>query len=359
MLRVILAGLVLAFMAGCATNNPRFQTETPSDQITGEKVCEVPQHWKALALEGVDTRKLTQATVVQIRIPAEWIGDALGWFVERDDGRAMEHYPRYVWQTIMVDGSGKQLRFPAIMKNPLIAPYLTVVINDPTVRPSQEAMAYVLSGAHTKLLTVAGDRLALPHSQDCLKLVDAEFIRSFPSQAVVSVAPERLLAGIRADFTKPSLQSDGQVYSIHPMALNKSVVGDLRQVTRGERTMERGATIAVSPVSPLPTLISGGVALAFHVLSEERYAGPFGERLYSSLEAKAALGRMTRSYNVYKRELETVLGVPYSAELVLHLDFAGQKSGWEIGDMLALQVEAAWKVLERLQERAQYRRNNK
>lgn len=357
MLRVFLAGLVLAFMAGCATNNPRFETTTSSSQITGERVCEVPQHWKALALEGVDTRKLTQATVVQVRIPAEWIGDALGWFVEREDGRAFEHYPRYTWQTIVIEENGRQLHFPAVMKNPLIVPYLTVVISDPSVQAGKGVAAYVLSSAHTKLLTTAGDRLSLPKGQDCLDLVNTEFIRTFPSQAVTIKAPERLLAGIRGDFSKPSLQSDGKVYSLHPMALNKSVVTDLRQVTRGERVMERGATIAVSPISPIPTLISGGVALASYAFSEERYVGPFGERLYTSLEAQAALGRMTRSYNSYKRELETILGVPYSNDLVLHLDFEGRKSGWEIGELLTLQVEAAWMVMERLEERAKHRRN--
>lgn len=355
MLRVFLAGLVLA-LAGCATNNPRFNTVTPASHITGEKVCEVPQHWKALALEGVNTQTLTEAMVVQIRIPAEWIGDALGWFVESEDGRAMEHYPRYTWQTIVMDGEGKQFHFPAIMKNPLVEPYMTVVINGHQFKPRQDVTVYVLSGAHTKLLTVTGDRLTLPRNQDCLKVVDAAFTRSFPSRAVTSRAPVQLLAGIRSDFSKPSLQSDGLAYSIHPMVLRKNVVGDLRQVTRGERAMERGATIAVSPFSPIPTLISGGVALASYALSEERYVGPFGERLYSSPEARAVLGRMTRSYNAYKQWLETTLGVPYSGDLTFHLDFDGQKSGWEIGGILALQVEAAWKVLERLQERVQYRR---
>lgn len=351
-------GLVLAVLVlgGCATPNPRFETVTPSSQITGEARCEPPQHWKALALEGVDTRSLTQASVVQIRIPAEWIGDALGWFVEGDDSHTLQHYPRYTWQALVIDErTGKQQWFSAIMKNPLTSPYLTVLITDPNIRAGQEVQVYVPSGAYTKLLTTAGDRLRLPSGKDCLGLVDAAFVRSFPSRAVTSQAPAQLLASIRADFSKPSLQSDGKVYSLNPLVLNRHAIGDLRQVTKGERLMENGATVAVSPVSPWPTVISLGVAAGSYFLSKERYVGPFGERMYSSLEAQAALGRITRNYNVLKHELERRAGVSRSRDLSIHLDFSGHKAGWEIGEMIALQVEAAWAMLDRLEGRVVHR----
>lgn len=355
MLRVILAGLILA-LAGCATNNPRFQTETPSDQITGEKVCEVPQHWKALALEGVDTRKLTQATVVHVRIPAEWIGDALGWFVAGEDTRLLDHYPRLSWTALVTNRDGKQFRFPAVIKNPLVAPYLTVVMNDQLVRPGEKVTVYVPSGAVTRLLTTAGDRLRLSSGQDCLEMVTTEFIRTFPSELIARSASTALLTEIRTDFPRPGLHDDGKIYANHRL-VNRYVVGDLRQVNRVERTAERGAPVALSPLTPIPTAITGIVNLGAHVLSEERYAGPFGERLYSATEARAALTSMLRGYNRERRDLEQKAGVPYSSDLSFNLDFEGRKSGWEIGEMIALQVEEAWKVLGRLQERAQYRRN--
>ncbi|MGB4833620.1 MAG: hypothetical protein WBP40_01160 [Candidatus Moraniibacteriota bacterium] len=353
------AGMLLAmlFLGGCATN-PRFATETPSGKITGEAACEVPQHWKALALEGVDTRSLTDAVVVQVRIPAQWIGDALGWFVESaEDSHSQQHVPRYAWSALVTDGqNGEKQFFPAIMKNPLTTPYLTVVINDPEVKAGQEREVYVLSGAYTRLLTTSGDRSTLPRVKDCLRLVDAEFYRSFPSRAVMSVAPAKLITSIRADFPQQSRQSDGKVYSLSPMALNPKVVGSLRQVTAGERAAERGATIAFSPISWVPTVVTGGIALGQMAFGEERYAGPFGERMYSAPEAKAALTRMMRGYNSLKGELETILRIPYSDDLSLRLDFEGRKSGWEIGEVLAFQIEEAWTVLERLKERAQSRR---
>lgn len=353
------AGILLAmlFLGGCATNS-RFATETPSAHITGEAVCEVPQHWKALALEGVDTRLLAQATVVQVKVPAEWVGDALGWFVESaEDSRSMQHYPRHVWQALVIDGSNGEKRFfPAIMKNPLTSPYLTVVINDPAVKANQGLHVYVPSGAYTKLLTVSGERLMLPRSKDCLGLVNAEFVRDFPSRAVTVTAPAKTITSIRADFSKSSLQSDGKVYSLSPIVLTPKVVGDLRQVTAGERLAERGATISVNPISAIPTVVSGVIIAGQAAFGEERYVGPFGERLYTPQEAKAALVQMTRGYNSLKRELEMIVGVPYSADLSLRLDFEGRKSGWEIGEMLAFQIEDAWTVLDRLKERAQTRR---
>ena len=70
MIRMLMIGIACAAVMGCATN-PHFKTELPSSKIVGEDVCEVPQHWKALALEGVDTRSLSRAVVVQVRIPSE------------------------------------------------------------------------------------------------------------------------------------------------------------------------------------------------------------------------------------------------------------------------------------------------
>lgn len=356
---VFAAGTLLAalFLGGCATN-PRFATETPSEKITGEAVCEVPQHWKALALEGVDAQSLKSARQVQIKIPAQWVGDALGWFVESaEDSRSMEHFPRYAWQTLVIDGSnGKKRFFPAIMKNPLTLPYLTVVLHDSESAAGQEVQAYVLSGAQTKLLTATGDVLALPKAKDCLGLVDAEFLKSFPSSVALSQASARLVASIQADFPKSASLDDGKVYSLSQLAMNKKVIGDLRQVTPDERAAERGATIAVSPFSPVPTIVTGAIALGQRVFGEERYVGPFGERQYSPPEAKAALLKMTRGYNSLKRELEGMAGVPYSADLSFRLDFDGRKSGWEIGELLAFQVEEAWERLERLKERARSRK---
>ena len=346
MFHKLLLLIVYAAFAGCATN-PRFATELPASHISGQKVCEVPQHWEALALKGVNMKSLTKANVIQVRIPPQWVGDALGWFVESEEARTLEHYPRMTWQALVVNQRGEKQMFPAVMKNPLVSPILTIIIADPAFSMGDEVNVYVPSGAYTKLLTTTGDMLRLPMSMDCLGLVDAEFVRSFPSKARVLPAGESLLAGIRKDFSEPSLQSDGTVYSISPLALTPQVVGDLRQVTQGERIAERGLPIAFPP--GLGTAISLTVALAS--TGDDKYVGPFGERLYSPPEVNAALARYLRVYNSLKNDLEWRLGIPPSDAVAPHLTFDGRKSGWEIGEEMVFRVRAMWEVLDQLKER--------
>lgn len=343
-----LCAIVVALLTGCATNVRFAGDELPSGSITGEKVCEVPQHWKALALQGVDTRSLTKATVVQVRIPPEWIGDALGWFVEGEETRTVEQYPRFTWQALVIDQRGKQQFFPAIMKNPLTSPVLTIIIPLGRGMPAgEEVDVYVPSGAYTKLLTTTGEMLRLPKAKDCLGLVDAEFVRSFPSRARVLEASESLLASIRADFPKPSLQDDGLVYSHSVLGLNKQVVGDLRQVTQGERIAERGMSVAIPSV--IGTAISVTMALAS--TGNDEYVGPFGERSYSAGEANVALGRYLRGYNTLKNDLEYQLGIPSSPDVPSNLNYSGRKSGWEVGEEVVPRVKALWESLNHLKER--------
>lgn len=345
----LLLTFVCMTFAGCATN-ARFTGDTlPSGKITGEQQCEVPQGWKASALQGVDTRFLTKATVVQVPVPPQWIGDALGWFVEGAEERTLEPYPRHVWQALVIDQRGKKQFVPAIMRNPLESPVLTVVITDPEMRAGEEVNVYVPSGASTKLLTMTGDMLRLPAGKDCLGLVDADFVRSFPSQATVLQASESLLSSIRRDYSKPSLQSDGVVYSIDPLVLNPDVVGTTRHVTQGERIAARGLPIAIPPGPG--TVISVGIALAS--TGGDQYFGPFGERQYSAPEAHAALARSLRGYNTLKERLEVALRLRTSRNATIHFDFDGRKSGWEIGEGIAPQVSELWEKLNRLKERFQ------
>jgi len=335
-------------LSGCAIN-PRFATEVPASHITGETVCEVPQPWKALALQGLNTKTLEKAVVVQVRIPPEFVGDTLGWFVEGETARTMEHYPRFVWQALVINQRGEKQFAPAIMKNPLTSPVLTVVITDPSVRSGDEVNVYVPSGAYTKLLTTTGDLLRLPTSKDCLGLVNAEFLRSFPSQATTVPASQELLAGIRADFSVPSLQSDGVVYSLSQLAYSPQVVGDLRQVDQKERIAERGMTLVIP--APVATALSVGIALA--TTGEDIYVGPFGERLYSPGEVSAAFGRYLKGYNSLKGTLERLLGDRPSQNVTLNLTFAERKSGWEIGQVLAPRIKELWETLDYLKERYQ------
>lgn len=339
--------IVCTAFAGCATNARFVGDDLPSGKITGERQCEVPQGWKASALQGVDTRSLTKATVIQVPIPPQWLGDALGWFVEGAEERTLEHYPRTSWQALVINQRGEKRFAPAIMRNSLESPVLTVVITDPEVRAGEGVDVYVLSGAYTKLLTMTGDMLPLPAGKDCLGLVNAEFVRSFPSQATVLQASESLLVSIRRDFSTPSLQSDGVVYSIDPLVLNPRVVGATRQVTQGERIANQGLPIAFPP--GLGTAISVGVALA--TTGDDQYFGPFGERQYSAPEARAALARSLRGYNTLKERLEAALRLPTSRNATIHLDFDGRKSGWEIGEMVARQVTSLWETLDHLKKR--------
>lgn len=362
----LMLGIVCAALAGCATNRQFADDELPTTHISGEEFCQLPQSWKALALSGVDTRSLTKARVVQIKIPAEWVGDTLGWFVEGEDTRTSEQYPRYGWQALVVnERTGEKRFFPAVMENPLTFPVLTVIITDPSVRDGEELNVYVSSGAHTKLLTVSGDMLRLFPGKGCLEMVDSEFVRKFPSKARAVEITEtgtgaRLLARIRKDFATPSLQSDGEVYSVHSMALNPRVVGSLRQVNKTERTKERGAPIAVSLVAPVQSLLlSGGVVLFQHLSSDELYAGPFGERQYSAPEAEVTLKRYLRGYNLQRREIEKQLGIQSSGDATLPFSFDGRKSGWEIGEGLAPRIREMWQELDHLKERYQSRTNGK
>lgn len=348
--KLLLLFVCTAF-AGCATN-ARFTGDTlPSGKITGEQICEVPQGWKASALQGVDTRSLTRATVVQVPVPSQWLGDALGWFVESEDEEELklEHYPRHVWQTLVIDQRGKKQFAPAIMRNALESPVLTVVITDPEVQAGEAVNVYVSSGAYTKLLTMTGDMLRLPAGKDCLGLVDADFVRSFPSQATVLQASESLLVSIRRDFFTPSRQSDGVVYSIDPLVFNPRVVGATRQVAQGERIAARGLPITLPP--GLGTAISIGVALA--ATGDDQYFGPFGERQYSAPEARAALAPSLRGYNTLKERLEVALRLRTSRSATIHLDFDGRKSGWEIGEGIAPQVSELWEKLNQLKARFQ------
>lgn len=360
-LRMLVIWIVCVAFAGCATNRQFADDKLPASHISGEDVCQLPQSWKALALSGVNTRSLTKARVVQIKIPAEWVGDTLGWFVEGEDTRSPDQYPRYGWQALVVnERTGEKRFFPAVMENPLTFPVLTVLITDPSVRDGQELNVYVLSGAHTKLLTVSGDMLRLFPGKGCLEMVNGEFVRMFPSKArAVEIketgAGARLLARIRKDFATPSLQADGKAYSLHSMAFNPRVVGDLRQVTLKERAAERGLPFSVPPGPG--TAVSLGMAL--YNASDERYTGPFGERQYSAPEAEVALKRYLRDYNMQRRELETRLGIPSSDDTPFNLDFDGRKSGWEIGEGLAPRIRELWQELNRLKERLSFRTNGK
>jgi hypothetical protein len=351
--------IVCAALAGCATNRQFADDKLPATHISGEEFCQLPQSWKALALSGVDTQSLTRARVVQIKIPAEWVGDTLGWFVEGEDTRTSEQYPRYGWQALVVnERTGEKRFFPAVMENPLTFPVLTVIITDPSVQDGEELNVYVSSGAHTKLLTVSGETLRLFPGKGCLEMVDSEFVRQFPSKAraieiTENGAGARLLARLRKDFTTPARFSVDEVYSLHSMALNPRVVGDLRQVTLRERTAERGLPLSFPPGPG--TAISLGVA--FYHASDERYTGPFGERQYSAPEASVALKRYLRAYSLQRRELETRLRIPSSGDHSFNLDFDGRKSGWEIGEGLAPRIRELWQELNQLKERLSFRTN--
>jgi len=248
--------------------------------------------------------------------------------------------------------TGEMKFYPAVMKNPLVSPYFSVVITDPVVQDGDELNVYVLSGAHTKLLTVSGDMLWLAAGKDCLGRVNTEFLQVYPSkvrglEVLRDVGKDpKLLSGIQTDFPDPSLQSDGKVYSVNRLALNPQVIGDLRQVTLSERIAERGLPIVIPP--GIATAVTVGVAL--YGASQERYTGPFGERLYSAKEAEAALKQSLRGYNGLRHEIEEQLGTPSSENVSLNFDFSGRKPGWEIGQEIAYQVSEMWKELYYLKE---------
>lgn len=346
--RLILAMITCVAFAGCTVIPRMTGDELPSGSLTGEKVCEVPQHWKALALTGVDTQKLQKATVIQVRIPPEWIGDALGWFVESDqDDRAMEHYPRSTWPALVIDQRGKQQFFPAVMKNPLTSPVSTVIIPEGVIPAGEEVTVYVLSGAYTKLLTMTGDMLRLPAGKDCLGLVDAEFVRMFPSQATVMSVDERLLGKIREDFPLVTKQDDGVYYSHSRLGFNEQVAGDMRRVRHGERMAEKGVHIA--PLNPAGTGI--GIGVTAMMTADDAYFGPFGERLYSASEAQTAFRHYLRGFNTLQEQLAVALDDTPARSANIRLEFTGRKSGWEIGEMAASQVLVLWETMDLLKAR--------
>jgi|GEM_PF-4125006 len=346
-IRNFLLYLVCVAFAGCATNVRFAGDELPSGKITGEEQCQVPQHWKALALQGVDTRSLEAATIVQVEIPPEWVGDTLGWFVEGEEDRTMEQYPRQTWQAIVIDQRGKKRFFPAVMKNPLTSRVLSVLIPGAVIPAGETVTVYVPSGAYTKLLTTTGEMLRLPSGKDCLGLVNEDFVRSFPSPAQVLPAGDSLIAALRADFPKSSRQRDGVVYSHSLLGLNKQVIGDLRQVTQGERIAQRG--LQINPLNLVGTGI--GVGITMVMTASDHYVGPFGERQYSVSEMQAALGRYLKAYNASKERLEIALAIPIESNATIRLDFSGRKSGWEIGALVAPQVSVLWEALDQLKER--------
>lgn len=364
--RFVILFILCAALAGCASN-PQFKTELRSGKITGEGVCELPQHWKALALEGVDTDKLSRATVVQIKAPPEWLGDTLGWFVAAEDDRSLEHYPRQTWQAMVVDDvTGEKKFFPAVMKNPLASPFITVILPPQTAKNGEVKNVYVLSGARTKLLTVSGDLLPLRLGKDCLAVVDAEFLRSYPSTAQAVELDERgefggrFFASLRGDYPKRALQPDGTIFSINPAVLNRRAVGDLRQVTWGERAKERGFQLPI-PYTAVGTIGLGiSVGIASYRASKEIYVGPYGEREYTAEEARAALKKPLREYSRLLRDLQGHVGVRQDQEDVsMQMEFEGRKTGWEIGWDMTSRVKEMRKAIERLEDQLPRKKGTK
>lgn len=360
MFRLPILLFTVTFLYGCAAPHPQMAmgTDLPPQKITGEKVCEVPQHWKSQALQGLDTRKpITSGTIAQFEMAPELIGDALGMFVESEDStqREYDHYPRWTWPVLFVNATGGQRMYSAVSKNPLRSRYLTAVI--PDLRKSEVAAGhlYLLSGAMTKIFTAQGIGLPLPIGVDCLKGIDAEFIRNFQSK------PERLADAwaypeitdrIRQDFPRTSFPGDGNTYALAETAWNPKFTGSLRQVTDEERSAERGHQIIVLPFG-LPTLASffGGKIVA--TLNQVHF-GPFGERAYSAYEAGEALRNRLVRYRTALDALEKQLGVKNGPpEFVLA--FSGKKSGWEIGEELAPTVREFWERYEALERALEQR----
>jgi hypothetical protein len=354
MLRRIVLPLLFAASAalsGCATN-PRFDTALSSNRITGEGMCEVPQLWKALALKGVRTSDLSQATIVQVAMTPEWIGDALGWPVPIND-REVRYLPRLVWPVLLVTPSGEQRFYSAIAKNPLINPYFTVVIPD---RSAAEVNGgdriIILSGAHTKALTTKGDTVSLRADKNCISAIDEGFFKDFPSPAsgAVDLSGDHVVVrDIRKTFLWPT-RSDGVVYSVHSDALSPEVFGDVRQTTYGERFRGHGGGKLSYPIGA-PLVAVGVGNLLNNVVPavqafDERYVGPFGERQYSAEEAGMILASSFRQYSAYVHNLERNLGreeTPLAAPVI---SFEGSRSGWQIARDLYLDIEDMWSRVE-------------
>lgn len=356
MLRRIVLPLFIAASAalsGCATN-PRFDTSLSSNRISGEGVCEVPQHWKALALEGVRTSDLSRATVVQVAMTPEWIGDALGWPVPIND-REVRYLPRLVWSALLVTKSGEQRFYPAIAKSPLINPYFTVVIPDRSAAEVNDGdRIIILSGAHTKALTTKGDTVSLRADKNCISAIDEGFFNDFPSPASGAVdlsGDHAIIRDIKKKFLWPK-RSDGVVYSVHSDAMSPEVFGDVRQATYGERFRSHGGGKVSLPIGALPAAVVVGNLLNNVVPAvqafDERYVGPFGERQYSAEEAGMILASSFRQYSTYVHDLERRLGreeTPLAAPVV---SFEGSRSGWQIARDLYLDIEDMWSRVEAL-----------
>lgn len=346
-IRLLFALFVVATLQGCATN-PRFETSLPSESLSGEKVCEVPQHWKALALSGVNTMELSRATIVQVKMPAEWVGDSLGWAVPVGE-REVKYLPRLVWTAMLVTSSGEKRFYPAISKNPLINPYLTVVIPDLTVREVEGRALVILSGAQTKALTTKGEIVSLRSDKDCISALDSEFFREFPSvvRGAVDVRGKdsAILRDLQKSFPWP-IQLE-QSYSLHSEIISPEVMGDVRQVTFGERFREQGGGRITFPLG-VGTLINNGVPAVLAI--EERYVGPFGERQYTVEEVGMLMANRLKGYTAYVRDLESRLGKKESNVPGFTLAFEGSLSGWTLVRDLVLDIEDMWSRVEDLRE---------
>lgn len=346
-IRLLCAVLVAIALQGCATN-PRFETSLPSESLSGEKICEVPQHWKALALSGVNTMELARATVVQVKMPAEWVGDSLGWAVPMGE-REVKYLPRLVWTAMLVTSAGEKRFYPAISKNPLLNPYLTVVIPDLTVREVDGRSLVVLSGAQTKALTTKGEIVSLRPGKDCISALDSGFFREFPSavRGAVDVrgSDSAILRDLQKSFPWP-IQLE-QSYSLHSEIMSPEVMGDVRQATWGERFREQGGGKITFPLG-IGTLVNNGVPAVLAI--EERYVGPFGERQYTVEEAGMLLANRLKSYTAYVRDLEHHLGKKESNVPGFTLAFEGARSGWSLVHDLVLDIEDMWARVDTLRE---------
>lgn len=346
-IRLLFCVIVVA-LTGCAMN-PRFETSLPSDQITGEKVCEIPQHWKALALTGVNTREeLPRATIVQVRLTPEWVGDSLGWPVPFGE-REVKYLPRLVWQALLVTKTGEKRFYPAVAKNPLVNPYFTVVIPDLSVSEVKGSQLLILSGAHTKVLTLQSETISLRGGKDCVDSIDEAFFRMFPS-TVVGAAEVKgdhpVLNDLRKVFPWP-INITGEQYSLHADVLTREAMGDVRQATYGERFRERGGGKISFPLG-VGTAISNAVPALLAI--QERYVGPFGERQYSPEEAAYLLAARLRSYSAYVHEMEDRLGKPAKSLTEFSLAFEGERSGWQVANDLFLDIEDLWSYAETLRK---------
>ncbi|MBP7060684.1 MAG: hypothetical protein KBA91_01750 [Candidatus Moranbacteria bacterium] len=347
-IRLLLCLIVVA-LTGCAMN-PRFETSLPSDQITGEKVCEIPQHWKALALTGVNTREeLSRATIVQVRLTPEWVGDSLGWPVPFGERGEVKYLPRLVWQAFLVTKTGEKRFYPAIAKNALTNPYFTVLIHDLTANEVNGSQLLILSGAHTKVLTLQSETVSLRGGKDCVDSIDEAFFRMFPS-TVVGAAEVRgdhpVLSDLRKVFPWP-INIAGEQYSLHADVLTREAMGNVRQTTYTERFVERGGGRISFPLG-VGTAINNAVPALLAI--QERYVGPFGERQYSPEEAAYLLAARLRSYSAYVHEMEDRLGKPAKSLPEFSLAFEGERSGWQVANDLFLDIEDLWSYAETLRK---------